>query len=73
MNPPYRAGDLVSVLHYANGTCLATSTIHGITPHIGGGWAIIYDNPANRDELITCIVNDRGRDKHGYVCRKITS
>jgi len=67
---PYRVGDPVSVLFYGNGTCLGTSTVRSITRNLEGGWQITYDNLAGGEPSVT-VVDDRGRDRHGYVCKKV--
>lgn len=70
---PYKKGDQISVLFYnaGLGTCLGTSSVEEIHEAATNGyWEITYTYP--NGEKQTTMVNERGRDRHGYVCRKVT-
>lgn len=72
--PPYKKGDPVSVLYYDSqfGTCLSTSYVEAIYESCTNGyWEIRFTYPNGQKENAT--VDSRGRDRHGYVCRKIAS
>ena len=70
---PYRKGDPISVLYYSPGlgTCLTTLSVEEIRESATNGyWEITYTYPNGDKE--TTLVNEKGRDRHGYVCRKVT-
>lgn len=70
---PYKKGDPISVLYWdaGFGTCLSTCHVEEIhESDTNGFWEITYTYP--NGHKTTTRVNEKGRDRHGYVCRKVT-
>lgn len=65
---PYESGDPISVLTYhpTHGTVLATRRVQHIRQSpTNGEWIIRWTNIDGT--VITTRVDERGRDRHGYV------
>jgi hypothetical protein len=69
---PYKPGDSVSLLYYdaRYGTCLSTSKVEQVRESLTNGyWEIAYTQPDGTKR--TTVVDARGRDRHGYVAKKV--
>lgn len=68
---PYKKGDAVSVLTYHEqyGTCLASAAVEEIHESAANGFWNIHYTVLGEKKI--SVVNSQGRDRHGYVERKV--